>query len=97
MVLGPSQSVRVAMDISTWPTIGPAVLASFLASLVEVVEAFTIVLAVGTVQCWRPALSGAIAGLAVLAVAIAILGPALELIPLRAYPGFARLLASSGS
>ena len=70
--------------MTLWATIGPAVLASFLASLVEVVEAFTIVLAVGTVQGWRPALSGAIAGLVVLAVAIAILGPALELIPLRA-------------
>ena len=67
-----------------WPTIAPAILAAFLASLVEFVEAFTIVLAVGTVQGWRPALTGAVAGAVVLAIAIAILGPALELIPLRA-------------
>ena len=37
-----------------WPT----VLAAFLASLVEFVEALTIVLAVGTVRGWRPALAG---------------------------------------
>ncbi|CAH2404247.1 hypothetical protein MES5069_400187 [Mesorhizobium escarrei] len=34
------------------------VTAAFLASFVEVVEAFTIVLAVGVTQSWRPALMG---------------------------------------
>ncbi len=54
-----------------WPT----VLAAFLASLVEFVEALTIVLAVGTVRGWRPALAGAITAAAALAVLIAALGP----------------------
>ena len=35
--------------------IGPAMTAAFLASLVEAVEALTIVLAVATVRGWRPA------------------------------------------
>jgi uncharacterized membrane protein len=63
-------------------TIAPVVLAAFLASLVEVVEAFTIVLAVALARGWRPALGGAVAGLAVLAVLVAVLGPLLELVPL---------------
>ena len=37
---------------------GPAIGAAFLASLVEVVEAFTIVLAAGTLRGWRPAITG---------------------------------------
>jgi Ca2+/H+ antiporter, TMEM165/GDT1 family len=37
---------------------GPSVLAAFLGSLVEFVEALTIVLAVGTVRGRRPALTG---------------------------------------
>lgn len=61
---------------------GPAVTASFLASLVEFVEALTIVLAVGTVRGWRPALMGAAGGAAVLAVVVAIAGPTLTLLPL---------------
>jgi Ca2+/H+ antiporter, TMEM165/GDT1 family len=40
----------------------PAIAAAFLASLVEAVEALTIVLAVATVRGWRPAGLGAIAG-----------------------------------
>ena len=40
------------------------VLASFLASAVEVVEAFTIVLAVGITRGWRTALIAATEGLA---------------------------------
>ena len=45
-----------------WTHAGPSILAAFLASLVEFVEALTIVLAVGTVRGWRPALVGAGAG-----------------------------------
>jgi uncharacterized membrane protein len=45
-----------------WAHIGPAVTAAFLASLVEAVEALTIVLAVATVRGWRPAGFGAFAG-----------------------------------
>lgn len=40
-----------------WAHVGPTVLASFMASLVEFVEALTIVLAVGSVRGWRAALS----------------------------------------
>ena len=50
----------------------------------EVVEAFTIVLAVGTFQGWRPALMGTFAGLAVLTALVALLGPLLGLIPIHA-------------
>ena len=61
----------------TWATAAPAISASFLASLVEVVEAFTIVLAVGTVRGWRPALLGAGAALVLLAALVLSLGPLL--------------------
>src|SRR5438445_518096 len=37
---------------------GTAIASAFIASLVEAVEALTIVLAVGTVRGWRPALAG---------------------------------------
>jgi uncharacterized membrane protein len=60
----------------------PVVLAAFLASMVEVVEAFTIVLAVGLTRGWRPALLGALLALVVLTVLVAVLGPLLELVPL---------------
>jgi uncharacterized membrane protein len=63
---------------------GPATTAAFLASLVEAVEALTIVVAVATVRGWRPAGLGAIAGLVVLALIVVILGPLLELVPLHA-------------
>jgi uncharacterized membrane protein len=56
--------------------------AAFLASLVEAVEALTIVLAVATVRGWRPAGLGALSGLAVLILIVAALGPLLELVPL---------------
>jgi len=58
-------------------------LAAFLASLVEFVEALTVVLAVGSVRGWRSALSGSGVAIAVLLALIAILGPALTRIPLR--------------
>jgi Ca2+/H+ antiporter, TMEM165/GDT1 family len=66
-----------------WVHIGPAMTAAFLASLVEAVEALTIVLAVATVRGWRPAGLGAIGGLVVLALIVAALGPLLDLIPLH--------------
>jgi uncharacterized membrane protein len=58
------------------------VTASFLASFVEVVEAFTIVLAVGLTRGWRPALSGAALALALLAALVLIFGPLLALVPI---------------
>jgi Ca2+/H+ antiporter, TMEM165/GDT1 family len=67
-----------------WAHVGPSVLAAFLASLVEFVEALTVVLAVGTVRGWRPALAGTGLALAVLAALVLALGPALQRIPLDA-------------
>src|SRR5882724_12876737 len=65
-----------------WIHAGPAVTAAFLGSLVECVEALTIVLAVGTVRGWRSALLGTAGGLAVLATLVIVLGPALGVIPI---------------
>jgi Ca2+/H+ antiporter, TMEM165/GDT1 family len=61
---------------------GSVFIAAFLASLVEFVEALTIVLAVGTVRGWRSALLGAGLGTALLVLLILLLGPALSLIPI---------------
>src|SRR5579884_4076438 len=52
-------------------------LAAFLASAVEFVEAFTIVLVVGITINWRSSLAGAFAAAATLAVLVATLGVAL--------------------
>jgi uncharacterized membrane protein len=60
----------------------PPMLAAFLASLVEFVEALTVVLAVGTVRGWRPALAVTGLALAVLLALVIVLGPALTRIPL---------------
>ena len=62
---------------------GAALGTAFLASIVEVVEAFTIILAVGTVQGWRPAVAGGLLGLVVLAVIVAAFGPVLHQIPVQ--------------
>ena len=62
---------------------GSAVTAAFLASLVEAVEALTIVLAVATVRGWRPAGLGALAGLVALAAIVVALGPLLDRVPLN--------------
>jgi hypothetical protein len=45
-----------------WGHSGPAVIAAFLASLVEFAAALTIVLAVGVTRGWRRALIGTSAG-----------------------------------
>lgn len=58
------------------------VLAVFLACTVEAVEATTIVVAVGVSRGWRSAVQGVAAGLLVLAVIVAALGPALRVVPL---------------
>lgn len=62
---------------------GALFLAVFLACVVEAVEALTIVLAAGTGCNWRSAISGVVSGIIVLAVVVAVLGPALTLMPLR--------------
>src|SRR5438067_7571210 len=65
-----------------WMQFGPSILAAFLASLVEFVEALTIVLAVGTVRGWRPALIGTFAGAGLLVALVLLFGPALQRIPI---------------
>lgn len=67
----------VAATLHTWTHSAPSFLAAFLASLVEFVEALTIVLAVGIVRGWRPALVGTAAGTVLLAAMIVLLGPLL--------------------
>src|SRR5665213_968799 len=69
--------------IINWAHAGPSIVAAFLASLVECVEALTVVLAVGTVRGWRGALIGSGAGIITLAVIVLSLGPTLSSIPLH--------------
>ena len=59
-------------------------LAGFLACSVEMVEALTIVLAVGVTRGWRSTLTGVAAACLALAAVIAALGPALTAIPIDA-------------
>lgn len=61
----------------------PTFSAAFLASLVEFVEALTVVLAVGATRGWRPALEGAASGLVVLLALLAVFGQSLALLPLH--------------
>lgn len=56
--------------------------AVFLACAVEAVAALTIVLAMGMVRGWRSAGPGVLAALVVLALLVAVLGPALAIVPL---------------
>jgi uncharacterized membrane protein len=62
---------------------GALFIAVFLACVVEAVEATTIVLAAGTARDWRSATSGMAGALAVLAIVVAALGPAVSDVPLR--------------
>lgn len=72
------------MDLASLGTMAPAVGSAFLASTVEVVEAFTIILAVGTLRGWKPAALGTLAALAILALIVVALGPLLGQVPLTA-------------
>jgi Ca2+/H+ antiporter, TMEM165/GDT1 family len=67
----------------SWVTAAPAITSAFLASLVEVVEAFTIVLAVSTIRGYRPAILGSLAGLVLLGLMVVVLGPMLNRVPLN--------------
>lgn len=65
-----------------WAQIGPSVVAAFLASLVEFIEAMTVVLAVGAMRGWRSALTGSFLACLTLAVLVALLGQTLTHVPL---------------
>lgn len=71
------------MLIGSWGAFAPAVGSAFLASTVEVVEAFTIILAVATLRGWKPAGLGTLAALGVLTIIVVGLGPLLDLVPLH--------------
>ena len=73
---------RLIVIVGVWTHAGASGLAAFLASLVEGVEALTVVLAVGFVRGWRGSLTGAGLGLVALIGLTAALGPALTRIPL---------------
>jgi uncharacterized membrane protein len=55
----------------------------FLACMVEMVEALTIVLAIGVAREWRSTWYGGVSALALLAVLVAVFGPALSQVPTR--------------
>src|SRR5450755_5042326 len=83
---------RCASPGSRWPEqlgegvvmgSGALFIAVFLACAVEAVEATTIVLAAGTARDWRSAVSGLAVALLVLAIVVAVLGPAVSALPLR--------------
>jgi uncharacterized membrane protein len=57
-------------------------LSAFLASAVEMVEALTIVLAVGVTRGWRSALTGAGAAVLALAALVGALGPSISQVPI---------------
>jgi uncharacterized membrane protein len=65
-----------------WISMAPTIGASFAASLVECVEALTVVLAVGTIRGWRWALAGTGAAVLTLILLVGVLGPSVALIPL---------------
>jgi len=77
-----SPSTVVEASANASGHVGTVVLAAFLASLVEFVEALTIVLAVGTVRGWRSALFGAAAGVGFLTLLVLAFGPALARVPI---------------
>src|ERR1039457_2377488 len=59
-----------------------ATLPAFLASVVEFVEALTVVLAVGITRGWRSAIIGAIAAIALLGLLVLLFGPLLSRFPI---------------
>jgi len=61
---------------------GFLVLSVFLACCVESVEALTVILATGVTRGWRASLWGAAGAVAVLAVIVAVMGPAVTRVPL---------------
>jgi uncharacterized membrane protein len=81
--LAPGTPILFNIAMFVWSAAVPAIASAFLASLVEVVEALTIVLAVVSLRGWRPAIAGTLAALGVLAATVLILGPLLDRVPLH--------------
>ena len=69
--------------MSSFSHIWSAAAAGFLASLVEAIEALTIIIAAATVRGWPPALFGAIGALVLLGAIVGALGPLLAMVPLQ--------------
>ena len=74
---------RIIYEHSILSHAGPAIVAAFLASTVEFVEALTVILAVGSVRGWRDALLGAAAAIVVLFLLVLTLGTTLTRVPLH--------------
>jgi Ca2+/H+ antiporter, TMEM165/GDT1 family len=72
------------MFFAAAPSSDVAILAAavFVACAVEMVEALTIVVAVGHTEGWRPALQGSVTAIVTLAALVAAIGPALVHFPL---------------
>jgi uncharacterized membrane protein len=68
--------------MSSWVSTVPTVAGAFTASLVEFVEALTVVLAVGMVRGWRSALFGTAAALLLLLTLVGAFGQSLARLPL---------------
>src|SRR5260370_42436186 len=71
-VIASGQGIEVTVSTQLWAV----VIAAFLASAGEFVEAFTIVLVVGVTINWRSPLAGSAAAVAALAVIVAAFGEA---------------------
>ncbi|WP_150291012.1 COG4280 domain-containing protein [Sphingobium estronivorans] len=70
--------------IALWTHVAPTLLSSFFASLVEFVEALTVVLAVAATRGWRSAIIGSAAGLSALGLLTLAFGSQLGRLPLAA-------------
>src|SRR5260221_5233878 len=81
---GPRIRGTMSFALPTFAQAAPAVSAAFLSSLVEAVEALTVVLSVATVRGWRPAGLGAVAGLPSLALVVVAFWSVLHPVPLHA-------------
>jgi uncharacterized membrane protein len=68
-----------------WAHSGPTIAAAFLSSLVEFIEALTIVLAAGVTRGWRSPLLGTGAAAVSLAILILVLGPAVQRVEFRGF------------
>ena len=79
-----SANIRFATILSmAWTQVGSSVTTAFLASLVEFVEALTIVLAVGVTRGWKSSFLGTGLGVVFLFILILVFGPILQTVPIH--------------